>query len=299
VGSLERHFPGFAPEYPPMGAAIHYHLREPAEGALRLEILDSAGEVLRSFESPVGNRGGDATTASEQGMRGPVARAAPPPLANAAGMHRFVWDLRLDGPRALGSGRGGPGPIAAPGHYQVRLSSGDWSATQPLEVRIDPRVVAEGVSQGDLDAQLGLALQVRDAISDLRAAVARLRTLRERVADRRAQVVEGGFANDDASLVTSARALESRLAVLEGLLVQTAEGKVGAELEPQLEDQLTYLYGMLLAADQRPGRDAHERFDDVKQEVDSHLAAIEALVAGELAAWNRAVAEAGVPPVVG
>jgi hypothetical protein len=56
---------------------------------------------------------------------------------------------------------------------------------------------------------------------------------------------------------------------------------------------------MLLAADPRPGSDAHERIADVKQEVDSHLAALEALVAGELAAWNRAVAEAGVPSVVG
>jgi hypothetical protein len=300
VGSLERRFPGFAPEYPPMGAAIHYHLREPAQGELRLEILDSEGAVLRSFESLTAGPGAEGTGSAEQGMGAPEARAISPQLATAAGMHRFVWDLRLEGPLALGSGRrASSGPIVAPGRYQVRLSDGDWSATQALEVRIDPRVASDGVTQEDLDAQLGLSLQARDALSDLRAAVSRLRTLRARVADRRAQVVEGGFASGDAPLLAGARTLESRLAELEGLLVQVAQGKTGAELEPQLEDQLTYLYGMLLAADQRPGRDAYERFTDVKQELDGHLAAIEALVAGELAEWNRAVAEAGVPSVVG
>ena len=299
VGALERVFPGFAPEYPPMGATIHYALREP-ESTLRLEILDCGGEVLRTFESPPATgSGGAGATAGEQGMRAPRAGAAPPALATTAGLHRFVWDLRLDGPRALGSGNAGTGPIVAPGCYQLRLSGSDWSATQPLELRIDPRAAAEGVTQEDLEAQLALSVQIRDAIDELRGAVERARKLRSRVADRRAQAVEGGFATDEAPLVTQARAIETRLVEIEGLLVQTAEGKVGAELEPQLDDQLDYLYGMLQGADQRPGHDAFERYEDVRRELDSQLQALEALVTGELAAWNRAVAEAGVPAVVG
>jgi hypothetical protein len=56
---------------------------------------------------------------------------------------------------------------------------------------------------------------------------------------------------------------------------------------------------MLQGADQRPGRDAYLRFADVRKELDDQLAALEAVVAGELAAWNEAVAAAGVPAVVG
>jgi hypothetical protein len=215
-------------------------------------------------------------------------------------MHRFVWDLRLDGPRAaLGQRTGGAGPIVAPGSYTVRLDAGDWSATQPLEVRIDPRVAAEGVTDADLEAQLALSVRIRDALSELRDAVARIRKLRERVADRRQQAIEGGFATADSPLVAQALSIEARFSEIERLLVQTAEGKVGAELEPQLDDQLDYLYGMLQGADQRPGHDAYERFDDVRRELDAQLAALEALVAGELAAWNGVVAGAGVPAVVG
>jgi hypothetical protein len=303
VGSLERRFPGFAPEYPPMGAAIHYVLHQPAQGTLRLEILDEKGAVLRSFESAApggGSAGAARAEAAEQGMRAPQARSGSPPLVNAAGMHRFVWDLRLDGPRAaLGQRTGGAGPIVAPGSYTVRLDAGDWSATQPLEVRIDPRVAAEGVTDADLEAQLALSVRIRDALSELRDAVARIRKLRERVADRRQQAIEGGFATADSPLVAQALSIEARFSEIERLLVQTAEGKVGAELEPQLDDQLDYLYGMLQGADQRPGHDAYERFDDVRRELDAQLAALEALVAGELAAWNGVVAGAGVPAVVG
>ena len=299
VGSLERTFPGFAPEYPPMGATIHYALSE-AENTLRLEILDCEGEVLRSFESPPeAPAGGAGSSPGDQGMRGPRGRAASPRLATAAGLHRFVWDLRLDGPRPLGSGNAGTGPIAAPGCYGVRLTGGGWSATQPLEVRIDPRVATEGVTQEDLEAQLSLSVQIRDSLNELRGAVERVRKLRERVVSRREQIVEGGFAKPDEPLARDAGAIETRLREIEGLLVQTAEGKVGAELEPQLDDQLDYLYGMLQSADQRPGRDAFERFEDVRRELDAQLQALDALVTGELAAWNRAVAEAGVPAVVG
>jgi photosystem II stability/assembly factor-like uncharacterized protein len=302
VGSLERRFPGFAPEYPPMGAAIHYHLREPVKGPLRLEIVDQHGVLLRSFESAsedgeksTGGTGGPA----EQGMRQPPPRPSAPRLVNDTGMHRFVWDLRVEGPRALGERSGGAGPIVAPGRYRVRLVAGEWTATQPLEVLIDPRVAAAGVTQEDLEAQYVLSLQIRDATSELRDAVARIRELRERVIEEKQQAVEGGHAAEGSALVEQARAVESRLSELENLLVQTAEGKVGAELEPQLEDQLGYLNSMLRGADQRPGRDAYLRFDDVRRELDEHLAALEALVAGELAAWNLAVAEAGVPTAFG
>ena len=39
------------------------------------------------------------------------------------------------------------------GDYVVILKAGEWTASQPLEVRMDPRLEADGVTQADLEAE--------------------------------------------------------------------------------------------------------------------------------------------------
>ena len=77
-------------------------------------------------------------------------------LKTSAGMHRFTWDMHYDPlPGAGGGGRGGGGgegavphrtypsvnsPWVAPGQYSVRLTANGQSLTQPIAVKMDPRV---------------------------------------------------------------------------------------------------------------------------------------------------------------
>jgi len=76
-----------------------------------------------------------------------------------AGLNRFVWDLRYeDAHRVPGYylweyNGGAHGPVALPGHYQVRLTVGGQSQTVPLEVKLDPRV---NVTQADLEQQFNM-----------------------------------------------------------------------------------------------------------------------------------------------
>ncbi len=83
-------------------------------------------------------------------------------------MHRFVWDLHEEPPRALehdypisaivhDTPREPAGPLVVPGRFTVRLRSGGLQLEQPLEVRMDPRVP---VSHGDLVAQHALAGEI-------------------------------------------------------------------------------------------------------------------------------------------
>ena len=64
-------------------------------------------------------------------------------LSTAAGMHRWIWDLRPTPPPrpAGGGGFGGRAgaPIVLPGVYTVKLSVGGKNYTQPLVVKMDPR----------------------------------------------------------------------------------------------------------------------------------------------------------------
>ncbi|MGH9320817.1 MAG: WD40/YVTN/BNR-like repeat-containing protein [Vicinamibacteria bacterium] len=239
-----------APQYPEPGANIDYYLAEEPEGEVTLEILDASGELVRAFSSQAeGEEDVVPEPASMREFR--LERVGTPKLPKGAGMHRFSWDLRHPGPwskDARRSGRGGP--LVAPGRYQARLSIGDWSETVSFEARMDPRVVAEGrVSEADVKAQVELALEARDALSEGRLAAARLE-----------RALEGASSDDRAKLLTVQNAL------------------VAAPIRysrPMIVDQIEYLYENLDTADQRPGKDAYDRFEELTAELQEQLRALD------------------------
>jgi hypothetical protein len=159
------------------------------------------------------------------------------PLTKREWHNRFVWDLRH------GAAAGAAGPLVVPGSYQVRLSAGEWSQSRPLEVRIDPRVAAEGVTQADLEEQLDLALKVRDAIAEARALGAKLAAAR--------QAAQPGTGSAKAL-----QALADRVVTASAVYPQ-----------PMLVDQLSNIARMIGQADQKVGRDAFVRFDDLMKEM--------------------------------
>jgi hypothetical protein len=230
------------PEYPAPGAQIDYYLAVDASGEVTLDVLDAAGIVVRSFSS----RDPDTTTAEvRQEMRAPaLERAGTPRLPAARGHQRFMWDLRYPGPwDASPLRRGAGGPHAVPGRYQVRLQVNGATYTQALELKLDPRVEADGVTQADLEEQLAFNLRLRDAITEARLAAARVGDAKKRASGDRLNALE---------------AVEARL-VTAG----------GAYPQPMLIDQLGYLSRMTGAADQKIGRSAIAFFDELRRELDA------------------------------
>ena len=130
-------------ENAPYGAMIDYYLKSDTSGPLTLEILDPAGEVIRMYSS--GDKG---PPVNLETLNIPAYWVRPfEPLSTAAGMHRWIWDLRPTPPPRQtggggfgGGGRGGAATVL-PGVYTVRLSAGGKSYTQPLVVKMDPRTV--------------------------------------------------------------------------------------------------------------------------------------------------------------
>jgi photosystem II stability/assembly factor-like uncharacterized protein len=129
-------------ENPPFGAMIDYYLKTNTSGAVTIEILDPAGEVIRKYSSedkPV--------PVDTDKLNIPTYWLRPrEPLSTAAGMHRWIWDLRPTPPpstRAAGLESfffGGRGPTVLPGNYTVRLTVNGKSFTQPFVVKMDPRL---------------------------------------------------------------------------------------------------------------------------------------------------------------
>ncbi|MBK8248417.1 MAG: glycoside hydrolase [Gemmatimonadetes bacterium] len=153
---------------PPDGAVLHYHLASPAS-SLALEILDATGKVVRSYSKGVNP---DPDPRAEGHW--PDWWVRPSPVLNPeAGLHRFVWDLRYPRPRALSfsfpisaiPGQTVPeplGPFVAPGRYTVRLTVDGQVMTQPLGVRLDPRVKSSPI---DVRSQSNLAWRLWDGVN--------------------------------------------------------------------------------------------------------------------------------------
>jgi photosystem II stability/assembly factor-like uncharacterized protein len=249
-----------APQYIAPGAVIDYSLAAEPAGAVTLDVLDASGRVLRSFSSDSASGG---ATPERVGTR---------PLPKGPGMHRFIWDLALPGPWDASARRSGQdGPMVAPGSYTVRLSAGDWTAMRPLTVVEDPRVSADGVRQEDLQEQLAHNLRVRDLVSDANRAVFVLQQ-----AERRLQSATGAGADTLARL----KALDARLVT-----------PAVRYSQPGLQSHIQYLYGAAAGADQKVGRDAAERYQALRRDMDAALAELRAILGPR--ALDAAVSGAG------
>jgi hypothetical protein len=167
---------------PPDGAIIEYHLKQQATGVVTLEILDRAGAAIRRFASDDKPR--------EIRDEGNVPSYWIRPsriLSGAPGLHRFVWDLHY--PPPAGATPGYPisatpgdtepepkGPWVVPGSYSVRLTVDGKPYTQPLVVKMDPRVKQPETLQQQFD----LSKRVYDAINTIQSTLPKVQQARDR-----------------------------------------------------------------------------------------------------------------------
>lgn len=238
-----------APNYPAPGVPIDYYLAAPPKDDIKLEILDPDNKLIRSYTSKAPAK--DTTKVGTDMATGFTTTRPKTDLSKEAGTHRFNWDMTHEGPwdkdpaRSL---RGGP--MVRPGVYQARLTVDGKSFTQSFEVQMDPKVDMTKTGDEDVKAQERLSLEVV-ALEDAAKRVA------EKIKERRKELEKLIKSGKRTKQYTQE---DQKLAQILDQLV-TPEG---IYMTPMLIDQLRYLRSMLNQADQRPGKDAYERYDELK-----------------------------------
>jgi len=239
------------PHYPSPSVTIDYYLSDAADSELILEILDEDGQLVRSFSSDMSSEE-DSSTNEPSMATGFMMLGSHTVLDKSEGHHRVYWDMRHTGPwheKVSRSGQGGP--LAAPGAYTIRLKKDDMTREVQFKLLVDPRIAQAGITQEDLSMQEELSLKLVELISDGREAVYELENTVKKLEKK-----EKAGPNTQKGSEDKLSALKDRLAA-----VQTPEGRY---MKPMLMDQLSYLYYMINAADQRPGNDAYERYEELK-----------------------------------
>jgi hypothetical protein len=272
---------------PPPGAVVDYYFKTAPAGEVTLEILDANGGLVRRYSSKEARK-------TQQPPEWPDLLVHENKLPAAAGMNRFVWDLRhedpVQTPGAFYAGNPPTGPLALPGTYQVKLTAGARATTATFELKPDPRAK---VSASDLEKQFALASKVVARLSELHKAVNQIRDLHAQllVLKKRA-----GDTPEAAPVVVLAEAFERKSAPIEQELIQvkltSSEGTLA--FPTMLNEQLYYLAALIESADGAPSRPLYEAFDELSGRLDATLLRWRDLVSRDLPALDAATRKANL-----
>ena len=261
------------------GVALSWWLaHEPKE--TKVEILDSAGVVLRTFEP--------ADTTEERD------RWAGPAMPASAGLNILQWDLRIEPavtfPNMILWGVRTMAPVVPPGRYTVRLTADGSSRTTQVEVRRNPWIT--DVTDADLRAQYAFGLRVRDKVSEANSAVIAIRSVKAQVEDRLKQ-------SDDARLAAAAKRLVANASEIEGQIyqVRNRSNQDPLNFPIRVNNRLANLLSMSEHGDGRPGNNMEEIFQIMVRRLKGYTDHLGQVWSADLPAVNRELARLGLEAV--
>jgi photosystem II stability/assembly factor-like uncharacterized protein len=285
---------------PPDGAIIDYYLASAPNGPVAIEILDTHKQLVRKY----------ASTDKPEPME-KIAGEHPIPmywvrptqiLSAAAGMHRFVWDLHYAPPDSIGheypisailhdTPRYPLGAFAPSGEYLVKLSADGKTYTQPLSVKMDPRIKTP---LADLRKQFEMESGSAQGMNESFEALAQVRSVRTQLKDRGAKAGKGALAN---GIV----ALDKQAAELEGAAQSNFFGLPPGAKQPENFSSLNqHLAGILTVADSgdvAPTTQATVLYKELKEALGKLVARWTKIRQQDIPALNAELKKAGLATV--
>ena len=279
---------------PDNGVVVYYYFKNTPKDTVKLEFLDANGKSIKSFTSKKAGKD-DEQSDEEEGFR---RRGGATRLPADSGLNRFVWDMRYPDattvPGAIlwaGSTRG---PVAVPGTYQVKLSSGAFSQTQTFVITKDPRLT---VSQADLQEQFDFLIKIRDKVSAADEAVNTIRTIRKQIEDLKKRMK----GQEQEKAVTKAvKTLNDKMKTVEEEIIQVKikAGQDALNYPIKLNNKIAALTGVVASADAKPTQQSYDVFDQLSAALETQLSAYRDILAKDLPAFNAAIKSQDIPAVI-
>jgi photosystem II stability/assembly factor-like uncharacterized protein len=274
---------------------VFYHLKRDVD-SLTLEFLDASGNVIHAF------KGTKADTARGSGLPPGVPEefafffgGPQRPPAARAGSQSFSWNLRYPGYTEF-EGRifwaaGNQGPLAPPGRYQVRLTTGGASQTQDFEIKMDPRLQGR-VSVAQLRERFDFALKIRDRVSDANEEVIRIRRMKSDVDDRLKRTNDAAIGRLGQTVKTKVSGVEEEI-----YQVRNRSNQDPLNFPIKLNNKLAALMGVVESADAPPTAQSLEVFRHLDTLLQKQSNQLEAIIATDVAQLNELLKNANLPPI--
>jgi photosystem II stability/assembly factor-like uncharacterized protein len=313
------------------GATISYWLKKPAQ-KMTLDIVDSKGQVVRTFDGALpnagrGGRGGAGRGAAAAGTGGatpeggaaPAAapgavpgapgetaappdeaeegggrgRGGPPTASIAEGLNKFTWDLQAQP------------VINFPGMVLWGATTNGPTVlpgTYQVRLTVDGRAQTQpltvkrhpyfSATDADLQEQFQLASEIRDKVNEANNAVIQIRRIKKEIADRMAK-------SNDADLKTIANRLTRNLTVVEEEVYQV---KNQSNQDPlnfpiRTNNRLASLLRVVQTGDGKPIGNARPIFNDLIAELKAETDKLQQSLTTDLPTFNRLVQRMGMTAI--
>jgi len=266
-------------ENPEEGVLVHYNLSSPGDQEIKLQFLESDGDVIRTFSNKETLEGEPVKESEEfYEEEGSVPSDV---LKTGQGLNSFVWNMRypgatdLDGRQILWSGST-RGPDAIPGTYEVRLIVEDETVmSRTFELTKDPRIET---TQEDFQAQFDLHQTIIAKLDTTHKTINRIREIRTELKD-----IKDEF-KADSEVQEKADAMLKLLSDVEGELMQTkAESFQDVLNYPiKLNNKLASLASTVGTGDNHPTEQQYAVYEDLAAKVDAQFKRIEPILTGEV-----------------
>jgi hypothetical protein len=270
--------------------SLTWWLKAPATRA-RMELLDSSGAVLRTWEPDTAKK--DTTNASTA-ARPAEGRNTVQMLPNAAGINRLTWDLRIQPapsfPGMILWGGSVNGPAVPPGRYIVRLIADAKTLTQTLTVTRHPWIT--DVTDADLRAQFDFGKRVLAKVTEANNAVIAIRRVKSQVDDRHKRDADAELAQLGDTLVAHASGVEQDV-----YQVKNQSNQDPLNFPIKVNNRLATLLSMSERGDGRPINNMPTIFEILATEMTTYSNRLQAVWKKDLAAYNAALAKRHLPPV--
>ena len=274
-----------AGENPTQGVVINYYLKEKPEEEITLSVLDSGGQLIKTFSSQA---------PEEEAKDG----AEEPRLRTQPGMNRFIWNMRYPNARKVPGDKTTEdmvtGPTAPPGTYRVSMGVDGQEQTQTFEIVMDPRVSA---SQADLEVQFQLLIDIRDKLSETHDSINQVRSIRRQVEEWEKR--SAGHPSAEA-VSSQAGPLKEKLSAIENELVQVDHkgARDRLHLPVKLNRKLAELTPVVASADFAPPLQAYQVLGDITVQIDEQTKLLQDIVEQDVPQFIELVQELSIPAIV-
>jgi hypothetical protein len=282
--------------------AISYWLKSVPTNA-KLEILDSAGTVLRTYEPdtikvdslpPNATAADSARIDSLRTAANSARQVQGTPMPRNAGVNTLAWDLRIQGidrfPGMILWGASTNGPAVPPGRYSVRLTSDNRTVSAPIRVTRNPWI--GDVTEADMRAQYAFGKRVRDRAVEANRAVIAIRRVKSQLDNRLQRSSDAALSTAGATLRTNSSAVEENI-----YQVRNQSGQDPLNFPIKVNNRLANLLSMAERGDGRPTNNMPEIFGILSRELGGYLTRLDEVWKSDLTAVNRELQRLRLPPI--
>ena len=270
------------------GASISYALKTVPK-RLSLQIVDSAGGIMRTFEPDTSRPDSAAAGRAAGGRRG----GGPSTISKSVGLNRLTWDMRIASiesfPGMILWGAGTNGPVVPPGNYTVKLMADGNTLSAPLVIKKNPRLT--DVTDAELRAQYAFGKKVRDKATEANMAVIQIRRVKAQLDDRLKKAVgDSALKSSGATLKTNASAVEENV-----YQVRNQSGQDPLNFPIKVNNRIANLLSMSERGDGAPTTNMPEIFGILTKELKGYTDRLDIVWKTDLVAVNKELSRLKLP----